>query len=1458
MSNGLKNPISMSFNLLQNYRALLNETLQRSELSHEDIKIVLNNIEVDSGILFSLNRKYQQGATSFRQFCSNNGISDRLADMLDLKRLFIHQEQAIRAILAHKATIISTGTGSGKTESFLIPILDSCLKEPGNGVKAIIIYPMNALANDQLERLARYTDGTDITYGIYVGSTPRSKMEDAHEKPVQLSANHMLYRRDMQQCPPNILITNYVMLDWMLTDSQACRIFTQSRATAKYVVLDEIHTYRGNKATHLMCLLRRLKALLSEAVLPIGASATLRKADRQTGYLGGDSLDAFIKPLLGVEEYQLIQPTFLDEPELSPGPTPVFSADITYDSEATVPTPKALHHVSKLTGENYSEFDLVTDDFTETKIYRTLQRDQFVLAIKQALAESACSFLDLVKLFRQVYPQSPTHKAEEIVQAYLSAIAYINQLGNQSEKSTSLLDFRIHLFLKDIGGYLKRCMKCKKYHSGLQEFCQDCGFPLFCVYKDDIRRCIGKVTDGRLKYELRPESDDQKNSFYVLVELFDTLASSAKENDTLRFIVDSNTIDGQLILSFKPDGPFHLSLLPVVRYNEVEPLLIDLVEGAKDYQYLHHLVKSILDHRDRADKKLLGFVDNREKASRLSSVLQDEFSDQFFEEYLKLNYPVGRKLDLVDTLAHLQAQIPLSEKLTPIEKKLFEELPIWYARYISMPSRIFEYKTGLLKLKSDKNFDSLQRELLDIFLAERAINKQTEEFTEAGLKLESEVKFIRFQRYWATSQRGIRVVAEEESTLPHFPSLSLSKGAREYADFVHRYDTEITPAIRSLIDDGIIMKYTTEDQKTHYALNPRQIYLQPGQPRHDSYEALKNDLLLTADLHSSELSTDRRQMVESDFKSGKLNFLLATPTLEMGIDIGQLQSVLLVGVPPLPSNYAQRAGRAGRTQGDNYALLITYCSAGNNHDMFYFSQPCQMINGVISPPTFNPTNAEVIKKHINAWVLADEIQSRQQLRGFLRSLDNGSTSTIVSQTQPIFGDIFKVEDYLIGQEFKEIIHNLIERAQSQSRKLRQFCYGDGIFPDYMFRRDMIQVIDRDTFEERREKGDVFTGRDLGGQALSEREPELAYYKFAPGETVYMAGGVHKILPDSDGRHLLESTSMPVYQYDYFLSEAVVGYASKSKVYTRYQRTQRFDGDPEITHDCNKIINLAYYSDCDLMLRNEGVKKAGKVEPFPSEKEHFAIGYNLKRQAIILEFDGNVCANARLYLSLVSALDRTIKDMYGLDESELRLLVDVMPHDQAPDTSKIWVILYDFDGNGNIPLRRIFNDFAQINAQAYHRLTQCDCESGCYQCVKSYNTHFYADNVDKQTALMFLGYLLGKNRFEPKIALLPPIVDQADLVLTLVQRGSVFTVTVQPNDNRYEDENRGSQNSTIFQLLCRAICAEFQPTFRTLQIQTRLDYVVNAINRGELEKDKAAFAQLQFQLLRFAAVTAVKG
>ena len=192
--------------------------------------------------------------------------------------LYAHQERAIRTTVEERRNIVvATGTASGKTECFLYPILfelyrqhtSGQLREPG--VRALVLYPMNALANDQRERLGeicrRLRDsGSDFepTFGQYIGETPE------HGPPVEVgsglaSPGELLSRQEMRKAPPHILLTNYSMLEYLLMRPRDSPLFDDGSARHwQFLVLDEAHQYRGAKGMEMGMLLRRLKQRLRD------------------------------------------------------------------------------------------------------------------------------------------------------------------------------------------------------------------------------------------------------------------------------------------------------------------------------------------------------------------------------------------------------------------------------------------------------------------------------------------------------------------------------------------------------------------------------------------------------------------------------------------------------------------------------------------------------------------------------------------------------------------------------------------------------------------------------------------------------------------------------------------------------------------------------------------------------------------------------------------------------------------------------------------------------------------------------------------------------------------------------------------------------------------------------------------------------------------------------------------
>ena len=184
-------------------------------------------------------------------------------------RLRRHQEQSVVLALERKSFVVTTGTGSGKSLCFFIPIVDTIIKAKKTGegprTRAVVIYPMNALANSQREELRKFLDHTpdcaSVTFARYTG-------QESEEE-----------RQRIRKNPPDILLTNFMMLELLMTrQSELDRTVVDNCRGLQFVVLDELHTYRGRQGADVAMLMRRLRARCGDPERPpvcIGTSATM-------------------------------------------------------------------------------------------------------------------------------------------------------------------------------------------------------------------------------------------------------------------------------------------------------------------------------------------------------------------------------------------------------------------------------------------------------------------------------------------------------------------------------------------------------------------------------------------------------------------------------------------------------------------------------------------------------------------------------------------------------------------------------------------------------------------------------------------------------------------------------------------------------------------------------------------------------------------------------------------------------------------------------------------------------------------------------------------------------------------------------------------------------------------------------------------------------------------------------
>ena len=218
--------------------------------------------------LIQFNPNYEKGLDVKELIASGFPIHKEL-ELFFSNAFYKHQQEALEIGCEDKEFIVTSGTGSGKSRTFMATIFNYILQNEANCMGktiAIIVYPMNALINSQSEELSRYKEVFEtragrecpFTFCKYTGQ----EKEDV--------------RQQIQQNPPNIILTNYMMLELLMTragnEERLRKCFLEN---LHFLIFDELHTYRGMQGSDVSFLIRRIKSLASETVLCFGTSATM-------------------------------------------------------------------------------------------------------------------------------------------------------------------------------------------------------------------------------------------------------------------------------------------------------------------------------------------------------------------------------------------------------------------------------------------------------------------------------------------------------------------------------------------------------------------------------------------------------------------------------------------------------------------------------------------------------------------------------------------------------------------------------------------------------------------------------------------------------------------------------------------------------------------------------------------------------------------------------------------------------------------------------------------------------------------------------------------------------------------------------------------------------------------------------------------------------------------------------
>lgn len=985
--------------------------------------------------------------------------------------LYQHQEAAIRKVVAGRNLVVSTGTGSGKTESFLVPILNSLVEERargtlGPGVRALLLYPMNALANDQLKRLRGLLKGMpDITFGRYTGETEQSKRDAestfrAANPGQDRLPNELLSREEMRANPPHFLLTNYAMLEYLLLRPADLDLFDGEHAgTWRFIALDEAHVYDGAQGAEVALLLRRLRQRVGRD-RPLQCIATSASLTGKTPETQGIEATAFARNLFDLpfefiaddlNRQDLVIPTRLRRSD-----TPTWSMEESDLIQLSEPTADLKSLAAQAANRDPAD---------------ALHTEKHISDLQAILARGPVSVHELET---QLWPGSADSARNlEALVALGSKVFDAN--GNP------VLSARYHLFVRATEGafvsfgddgptvLLGRHEVDPVSGRAVFEFgtCQRCG----AVHLAGER----EVIQGREFF--RPAKKDGQVRWLVLTE---TAGESMLDEDEATLAQDGDSVaethvrhlcagcgalgSGECTQAACPGGP----TLRVREHARTSAVMSKCTEcGARARQVIRRLrtdtnaapaviTTALYQHLPPASddtveevgegRKLLMFSDSRQAAAFAAPYLGKTYGRMIERRYLTmvLTDPKyrGEQLsaeDLADyaakkatnayhfeetatrstirrtvnpwVVAELMAldQRQSLEGLGLMAVRMFRsrraELPPAFAALgltddeswglldellkvvrlqgavtllddVDIKAEIFEPRNTQVRIRS-MNSDPRKR-IISWLPAGRAGTTNNrilfvrKVLAALGSDMQAE-KFLEGCWRFLLTQEMFRLVADKSAgdayQVDH-EKLRILPG--DDCDWYQCSTCRRLTAnnVRNVCPhgacDGVLNEFrvpAVEDDANHYRTLYRSMRPAP----------------LSAKEHTAQWEPKAAAAIQREFIDGKVNVLSCSTTFELGVDVGDLQSVVLRNMPPKTSNYVQRAGRAGR-RAASAALALTYAKR-SSHDLSKYQNPESMIAGEMRIPWVPIENERIARRHAHSVAMAAYFRHRHETDG---------------------------------------------------------------------------------------------------------------------------------------------------------------------------------------------------------------------------------------------------------------------------------------------------------------------------------------------------------------------------------------------------------------------------------------------------------------------------------------------